>query len=136
MLIYMPPNRDQTHNQACALTGNRTSDSSVCRMMPNTLNHNGQVGNQMLINSVFSEGSPQSTDFCTSSIRVQVLQGYCNCPTCNLSGSTVAVTSGSIHLLSPHWCMGQQRESVSGQCPSLLLTPYLVCVFIYSVNIY
>ena len=28
--------------QACALTGNQTSDLSVCRMMPNPLSHTSQ----------------------------------------------------------------------------------------------
>ena len=36
---------DQPATQACALTGNRTDDLSLCWKMPNPLSHNGQSQN-------------------------------------------------------------------------------------------
>ena len=35
------PTRDRTATQTCALTGNRATDLSVCRMTPNQLSHTG-----------------------------------------------------------------------------------------------
>ena len=43
---WLPPSRTLTGDlpttQACALTGNRTSDLLLCRMMPNELSHASQ----------------------------------------------------------------------------------------------
>ena len=39
---HMHPNGDRTATQACAPTGNRTSNPSVWRMMPNPLSHTSE----------------------------------------------------------------------------------------------
>ena len=44
-----PPPGTRPTTQACALTGNRTSDLLVCRMMPNPLSHTSQGKAQFFI---------------------------------------------------------------------------------------
>ena len=39
---HTPPTGDLAHNPACTLTGNRTSDSLVCRLVLNPLSHSSQ----------------------------------------------------------------------------------------------
>ena len=47
---HLPPTEDLTQTQACALTGNRTSNLSVCRLALSPLSHTSQ-GRAMNLNA-------------------------------------------------------------------------------------